>query len=81
MSDQGVFRRRLCVVSASDEVPVEVEEAEKDEEESVDSDDEMEPLRDALERAKAQAGKSAFKREALEAEVSTFEVYGSNVSD
>ena len=33
------------------------------------SDDEMEPLRDALERAKVKAGKSAFKREALEAEV------------
>eukprot|EP00210_Caulerpa_lentillifera_P005216 g4983.t1 len=31
-------------------------------------DDEIEPLRDALERAKRKAGKSSFKREALEAE-------------
>lgn len=39
--------------------------------EQENEEDEIEPLRDALERAKLQAGKSAFKREALEAEVSS----------
>lgn len=38
-------------------------------EEENSDDDEIEPLRDALERAKFKAGKSSFKREALEAEV------------
>jgi len=40
-----------------------------DQDDSDSSGDELEPLRDALQKAKERAGKSSFKREALEAEV------------